>query len=112
MYVFDKIAHSRIILLFAEHDADGNRQESKRNMQNIQSSLRDVNAQLFAVEKDRRDAKATLEQHEADVKVIQTIIEEEQAKADVEFENILSTYKNMEKALLERQERFNATIGV
>jgi hypothetical protein len=110
--VFDKIARSRILLLFIEHETDDNRQESKSQMQDVQSSLRDVNAQLFAVEKDRRDAKATLEQHEADIKVIQTIIEEEQAKADDEFENILSNYKKMEKALLERQERFDATIGV
>jgi len=109
--VFEKIARS-LILLFVENDADENRQESKRKMEDVQSSLRDVNAQLFAVEKDRRDAKATLEQHEADVKVVQTIIEEEQAKADDEFENILSTYKNMEKTLLKRQERFNATIRV
>lgn len=110
--MFDKIARSRILLLFIEHETDDNRQESKRQMQDVQLSLRDVNAQLFAVEKDRRDAKATLEQHEADIKVIQTIIEEEQAKADDEFENILSNYKKMEKALLERQERFDATIGV
>ena len=54
--VCDKIACSRI-LLFAEHDADENRQESKRRMEDVQSSLRDVNAQLFAVEKGRRDAR-------------------------------------------------------
>jgi flagellar biosynthesis/type III secretory pathway ATPase len=44
--------------------------------------------------------------------VIQTIIDEEQAKAEREFKNIISTYKDMEKIILERQEQFNATIKV
>jgi len=95
-----------------EHETEANRKESKIKIEEVQVALRGVNAQLFAVEKDRRHEKDTLEQNEEDLKVIQTIIDEEQAKAEREIKNILSTYKDMEKIILERQEQFNATIKV
>lgn len=67
------ISHIHFIL----HDPDENIQESKGKMEGIQSSLGNVTAVLFAMENDRGDANATLEQQKADEKVIQTIIKED-----------------------------------
>jgi len=64
------------------------------------------------VEKDRRDAKATLERHQEDVKVIQTIMEEDKKKANNEIAKIISSFKKIEKVVLDRQEEFNQTIQV
>ncbi len=64
------------------------------------------------MEKDRRDAKATLERHQEDVKVIQTIMEEDKKKANNEIAKIISSFKKIEKVVLDRQEEFNQTIQV
>ena len=74
--------------------------------------MQKANIELLAVEKDRRDAKATLDQHEEDVKVIKTIISEEKKKADDEIDTILSSFRNIEKEIFIRREEFNRSISV
>eukprot|EP00557_Chaetoceros_sp_GSL56_P006274 CAMPEP_0176498758 /NCGR_PEP_ID=MMETSP0200_2-20121128/12515_1 /TAXON_ID=947934 /ORGANISM="Chaetoceros sp., Strain GSL56" /LENGTH=380 /DNA_ID=CAMNT_0017897033 /DNA_START=324 /DNA_END=1466 /DNA_ORIENTATION=+ len=95
-----------------EKETEQNRYESRQKLEEVQSELRDASAQLHSVEKERRDAKSTLEQYQEDVRVLQTIIDEEQAKAKSEINGILSHFKRMEKTVLERQERFDSLLCV
>jgi len=95
-----------------EETAEENRKQTKIKMEEVQSALQAANSQLLAVEKDQRHAKATLEQREEDVKVIKTIMEEEQMKADNEIAVIVSTFEDMGKVVLARQDQLNASISV
>lgn len=91
-----------------EMKTEQNRTETRDKVEDIQSQLREATAQLHAVEKDRRDAMATLETHQQDVKVLQTIIQEEQRKAATEIDDILSSYKTMENIVLQKQKQFDS----
>lgn len=91
---------------------ESNRRQHKIRLEEIQSAMQKANIELLAVEKDRRDAKATLDQHEEDVKVIKTIISEEKKKADDEIDTILSSFRNIEKEIFTRREEFNRSISV
>lgn len=95
-----------------ETKTEDNREQNKIKIEEVHAALRTVNAQLLEVEKGRRDAKATLEQHQEDVKVIKTIMEEEKKKADDEIANIMSSFKEIEKVVLDRQEEFHGNIRV
>jgi len=95
-----------------EKDTERSRQESKRKIEEIQLQLREATSQLHDVERERRDANTSLEQHQEDLKILQTIIDEEQQKANSEIMNILSSFKTMEETMLERQEHFDSLLVV
>ena len=59
---------------------ENNRRQHKIGLEEIQSAMQKANMNLLAVEKDRCNAKATLDQHKEDVKVIKTIMSEEKKK--------------------------------
>lgn len=101
-----------IALQTTEQETEQNRHESRQKVEEVQSALRAATTQLHAVEKERRDAKTTLEQYQEDVRVLQTIIDEEQEKAKSEINHILSSFKGMEKTILERQEHFDSLLRV
>jgi kinetochore protein Nuf2 len=101
-----------LFYLGIETKTEDNREQNKIKIEEVHAALRTVNAQLLEVEKGRRDAKATLEQHQEDVKVIKTIMEEEKKKADDEIANIMSSFKEIEKVVLDRQEEFHGNIRV
>ena len=81
-------------------------------MEEVQNALQTANAQLLAVEKDERHAKETLEQHEEDIKVLKTVIEEDQNKAQEEIQDIISSFRDVEKVVVERLEEFHSCIRV
>ena len=101
-----------LFYLGIETKTEDNREQNKIKIEEVHAALRTVNAQLLEVEKGRRDAKATLEQHQEDVKVIKTIMEEGKKKADDEIANIMSSFKEIEKVVLDRQEEFHGNIRV
>eukprot|EP00554_Chaetoceros_debilis_P013495 CAMPEP_0194111468 /NCGR_PEP_ID=MMETSP0150-20130528/10464_1 /TAXON_ID=122233 /ORGANISM="Chaetoceros debilis, Strain MM31A-1" /LENGTH=459 /DNA_ID=CAMNT_0038800909 /DNA_START=142 /DNA_END=1521 /DNA_ORIENTATION=+ len=110
----EKLEHTRrelqVEVKQLEKTTEGNRKEAKIKSDAISSRLQVVNDKLQLVEKDRRDAKATLERHEQEVQLIQTIIQEEKVKSDEEIKEIITSFHLMEKTLMDKQKAFDDKI--
>lgn len=74
------------------------------------ASLHAVNAELLIVEKDRRDTTSKAEQYEQEVELLKRLINEEKIKTDEEIEEIISSFKKMERVIVDKLDKFDASI--
>ncbi len=79
-------------------------------MDAAKASLHAVNAELLIVEKDRRDATSKVEKCEQEVELLKRFINEEKMKTDEEIEEIVSSYRKMEKVIVDKLDKFDLSI--
>ena len=65
------------------------------------------NKRTVIVEKDRRDANSKVEQCEQEVQLLKRVIDEEKTKTDQEIEDIVLNFQKMEKAMIEKFDKFD-----
>ena len=82
----------------------------KTKMDAAKASLHAVNAELLIVEKDRRDATSKVEQCEQEVELLKRFINEEKIKTDEEIEKIIASFKKMERVIVDKLDKFDASI--
>ena len=79
-------------------------------MDAAKASLHAVNAELLIVEKDRRDATSKVEKCEQEVQLLKRFIDEEKVKTDQEIAEIIVAFQKFEKVVLEKVDKFDASI--
>ncbi len=105
---------SKLELLFtikiAEEKTSNFQQQVKTKMDAAKASLHAVNAELLIVEKDRRDATSKVEQCQQEVELLERFINEEKIKTDEEINEIVDSFQKMEKVIVDKLDKFDASI--
>ena len=101
---------SETIVVCTEEKTNNFQQQAKTKMDAANASLHAVNAELLIVEKDRRDTTSKAEQYEQEVELLKRLINEEKIKTDEEIEEIISSFKKMERVIVDKLDKFDASI--
>jgi len=87
-----------------------NRKQFKMKMDSMQHSMEAANAELFLVEKDRRDGMARIEAMKQEVSALEDLIIEEEETFTSEIMDMLNQYRDFEKQVMEHDQLFLAAL--
>jgi hypothetical protein len=79
-------------------------------MDAMQHSMEAANAELFLVEKDRRDGLARIEAMKQEVRSLEAMIAEEEEKNDAEMEEYLETFHRFAMQVMKSDNMFLAAL--